>query len=180
MNNLATKYTKEITPLLKERLGLKNNLQVPKVLKVTLNVGVGKSLKEPNFITMVEDSLTRISGQKPIRTKAKKSIAGFKIREGMVIGLAVTLRKKRMYDFLEKLLNVAFPRIRDFRGIDAKAVDKQGNLSVGFRENLPFPEIKSDEIERMHGLEICINTNAKTREVGLELFTLLGFPFKKK
>lgn len=179
MGNLRAHYQKDIVPKLKEQLGLANALQVPKILKVTLNVGVGKSLKEPNFIATVEDSLTRISGQKPIRTKAKKSIASFKIREGLVIGLAVTLRKERMYDFLEKLIAVTLPRVRDFRGLDAKAIDKQGNLTIGFRENLPFPEIKSDEIERVHGLEVCISTNARSRDAGLALFTLLGVPFKK-
>ncbi|MBI4239612.1 50S ribosomal protein L5 [Candidatus Uhrbacteria bacterium] len=177
--NLAQHYKKDIIPALKEKLVLKNDLQVPKITKVTLNVGVGKSLKDPNFIATVEDSLTRMTGQKPIRTKARKSIAGFKIRQGLVIGLSVTLRKKRMYDFLEKMLTFAFPRVRDFRGIEEKSVDKQGNLSVGFRENLPFPEIKSDEIERMHGLEVCVTTNAKDRASGLALFRLMGFPFKK-
>lgn len=177
---ISEKYKTTIVPELKKQLGLKNDFQVPRVMKVTLNVGVGKSLKDANYIAIVEDSLTRISGQKPVRTKAKKSIASFKIREGLVIGLMVTLRKKRMYDFLEKLVNVALPRVRDFRGLDPKIIDKQGNLNVGFRENLAFPEIKSDEMEHTHGLEVNITTNAGSKEKGLALFTLMGFPFRKE
>ncbi|MDO8490279.1 MAG: 50S ribosomal protein L5 [bacterium] len=179
MKNITTTYKEIVIPELKKQFGFTNAIQVPKITKVTLNVGVGKSLKDPNFISMVEDSITRIAGQKPIRTKAKKSIASFKVREGQVIGLTVTLRKQRMLDFLNKLLNVALPRVRDFRGLDIKGIDKQGNLNIGFRENLAFPEIKSDEIERTHGLEVNITTTAKSFEQGAALFTLLGFPFKK-
>ncbi len=179
MEPLQQLYKKNAIPTLKKEFALSNDLQVPKILKISLNVGVGKSLKDANYLSMVESSLTRISGQKPIRTRAKKSIAAFKIREGMVVGMSVTLRKKRMYDFLDKLVNVALPRVRDFRGLDSKAVDRQGNLSIGFRENLAFPEIRSDEIESTHGLEVTIATNARSREKGLALFTLLGFPFKK-
>ncbi len=179
MERFEEKYKTHATPALLKEFGLKNILQVPRVTKVSLNVGVGKSLKDQNFLASVESSLTRISGQKPVRTRAKKSIAAFKIREGLVVGLSVTLRKKRMFDFLDKLINVALPRVRDFRGLDTKSVDKQGNLTIGFRENLPFPEIKSDEIEHTHGLEVTIATNARSREKGLALFTLMGIPFKK-
>lgn len=180
MNSFIQRYKEHVVPELQKKFGLKNALQVPAITKVTLNVGVGRSLKDQNFLAMVEDSLTRISGQKPIHTKAKKSIASFKIREGLVVGMQVTLRKKRMVDFLDKLVNIAIPRIRDFRGLELKSIDARGNLSIGFRENLAFPEIKSDEIERTHGLEINISTTAKTRERGIALFTLLGFPFKKE
>lgn len=179
MKDLKTKYAKDIVPALRKQFGWINDFQVPTIEKITLNVGVGRSLKDQNVIAQVEEFLTRVTGQKPIRTKAKKSIAAFKVREGNIIGLSVTLRKKRMYDFLEKLLAVALPRIRDFRGIDAKAVDGGGNLSIGFRENLSFPEVMSEDIERSHGLQVTITTTASTRESGLALFTLLGFPFKK-
>ncbi|MDO8572111.1 MAG: 50S ribosomal protein L5 [bacterium] len=178
--NLETRIKKEITPALKKELGLKNDFQVPRIVKVTLNVGVGKSLKDPNYLSSVEDSFTRIAGQKPVRTKAKKSISSFKIRQGLVVGLKATLRKKRMYDFLEKLFTVTLPRVRDFRGLDLKAIDKQGNLSIGFKEHLPFPEVRSDEIERVHGLEVAITTNAGTHQAGLALFRALGVPFKEK
>ena len=123
--------------------------------------------------------MTKISGQKPVLTKAKKAISSFKIREGMIIGAMVTLRGQRMYDFVEKLIHVSFPRIRDFRGINEKCVDKTGNLTIGFKEHLAFPEIKSDDVENTHGLEISIATTAKTQKESLELFRLMGFPFKK-
>lgn len=180
MSKFLSHYKTSVVPALKERFSLTNALQVPRITKVTLNVGVGKSLKDSGVLAVVEESLTRITGQRPVKTKAKKSIASFKIRKGMVVGFSVTLRKKRMVDFLEKLVSVALPRVRDFRGLDPKAVDRAGNLSIGFRENLSFPEIKSDEIERTHGLEVSITTTAKNREQGLALFTLLGFPLKKE
>ncbi len=177
---LQEKYARTIAPELIKTLQLKNIHQVPKITRITLNVGVGRLLKEPDAIGVVEESLQRISGQKPVRTKAKKSIAAFKVRAGQVVGVSVTLRKKRMYDFLEKLLTVVLPRVRDFRGLDAASVDAQGNLSIGFRENIAFPEIRSDEIERIHGLEVNIATSAADRESGIALFTALGFPFKKE
>lgn len=179
MGMLTKKYQEEIVPELKKELGLKNIYQVPRVTKISLNIGIGRSLKDPQFLEVAENTLSRISGQKSIRTKAKKSIASFKIRQGMVVGLAVTLRKKRMMDFLEKLISFTLPRVRDFRGIDPKVVDKQGNLTIGFKEHIAFPEIRSDEIDSVHGIEITLVTNAKTRERGLLLFTKLGFPFKK-
>ncbi len=179
MGLLLKKYQEEIIPALKKELGLKNLYQIPRVQKISLNIGIGRSLKDPQFLEIAEHTLTRISGQKPIRTKAKKSIASFKIRQGMVVGLSVTLRKKRMHDFLEKLISFTLPRIRDFRGIDAKAVDQQGNLTIGFKEHIAFPEIRSDEIDKIHGIEVTIVTNAKSRENGLVLFRKLGFPFKK-
>ncbi|PIT95293.1 50S ribosomal protein L5, partial [Candidatus Falkowbacteria bacterium CG10_big_fil_rev_8_21_14_0_10_38_22] len=151
---------------------------VPRLSKVVINVGVGRSSKEKAFIDNVVSSLSRISGQKPVLTKAKKSISAFKIRQGMIVGVMVTLRNKRMDDFVQKLVQITFPRIRDFRGISQKQVDRQGNLTVGLREHLAFGEIKADEVDSIHGAEISISTTAKTRQEGLELFKLLGFPFK--
>ena len=173
------KYQEEVIPALKSRFGYANRYQVPKIMKVTLNVGLGHALKDANYQEVVTDSLTRITGQKPITTRAKKSIASFKIREGQVIGMKVTIRKKRMLDFLTKLVTVVLPRVRDFRGLDIKAVDARGNLSIGFRESTAFPEVRSDELENTHGLEVTISTNAHSRDEGAALFTLLGFPFKK-
>jgi len=173
------KYKNEIIPKMKEKFNYKNNMSVPKVVKVVLNVGFGKHNKDKGYIDNVVNSLARITGQKPILTKAKKSVSSFKVREGMIIGAKVTLRGRHMYDFLEKLINATFARIRDFRGISDKIVDLRGNLSVGFKEHMAFPEIKVDEVENVHGLEVCITTTAKTREEGLELFRSMGFPFKK-
>jgi len=175
---LQEKYKKEIVPKLKEKFGYKNNMSVPKLTKVVVNVGFGRHAKEKAHIDSVIAGLTRISGQKPIQTKAKKAISAFKIRDGMIIGACVTLRGARMYDFVDKLVNITFPRVRDFRGISDKGVDKKGNLTIGFREHLPFPEIKADEVENVFGLEICLATTAKEREEGREFFRLLGIPFK--
>ncbi|HNX10866.1 MAG TPA: 50S ribosomal protein L5 [bacterium] len=176
---LKEKYQKEIVKALKDKFGYKNAMLVPRMLKVVINVGFGKQAKEKEVIESVEKTLLKIAGQKPVFTKAKKSISAFKVREGMVIGAMVTLRSDRMYDFIEKLVNITFPRVRDFRGISDKAVDRNGNMTVGFKENLPFPEIHLEDVVAIHGLEIIINTNAKNREAGLELFRLLGFPFKQ-
>jgi len=151
---------------------------VPKLTKVVINAGVGKNAKDKNFIDSVASSLERISGQKPVLTKAKQSISAFKTRKGMIIGVAVTLRGKRMFDLVEKLVNITFPRIRDFRGVSVKQVDDHGNLAVGFKEHIAFPEIKAEEVDNIHGLQICLSTTAKTYEEGLELFKLMGFPFK--
>ncbi len=177
--NLKEIYKKEIIPELKKEFGYKNNMQVPKLEKVVLNAGLGKGLKDSTFIDNVENTLTRITGQKPIKTKAKKSISNFKIREGMVIGMKVTLRDKRMFDFIEKLIKITLPRVRDFRGLSLDSVDKEGNLNIGIKEHISFPEIKADEIERLHGLEIAIVTTAKDKKEGIALFKALGFPFKK-
>jgi len=178
--NLKEYYQKQVVPELKKEFEYKNDNQVPKLEKVILNVGLGKGLKDASFIENVESTLTRITGQKPVKTLAKKSISNFKIREGMVIGMKVTLRAQRMYDFVDKLIKVTFPRTRDFRGLSVKAVDKKGNLNIGIREHIAFPEIKADEIERLHGLEVAVVNTAKTREEGLTLFKALGFPFKEE
>lgn len=178
MNSLKEKYLKEVTPEMKERLGGKNNLAVPRLEKVIINVGTGRAIREPKFIDVVVNTLTRITGQKPVLTKAKKSISNFKIRKGMTVGAKVTLRGKRMYDFIEKLIKVSLPRVRDFRGLSPQAVTAQGNLSIGFKEHTVFPEIKSDEVEALHGLEVNIATTAKTKKEGIMLLKLLGFPFQ--
>ncbi len=172
-------YKKQILPKLKEKFGYRNNLEAPRLVKVVVNVGFGRHTKEKAYIDNVINSLSRITGQKPILTKARKSISSFKVREGMVIGACVTLRGSRMYDFMEKLINVTFPRVRDFRGISEKSADKLGNLTVGFREHLAFPEIKADEVENVFSLEVSMASTAKTRKEALELFKLMGFPFKK-
>lgn len=175
---LRETYEKKIVPALMERFGYKNRMAVPKLTLVSVNVGMSTNLlKDPKIPETVEATLTRITGQKPVKTLAKKSIASFKIREGQAIGMKVTLRGDRMWHFLEKLIHVTLPRVRDFRGISPKLVDKQGNLSLGFKEYIAFPEIRSDEIERLHGVQVTVSTTAKTREEGLELFRKLGFPF---
>ncbi len=180
MKSLQEKYKQDAIPALREKFGFKNIMQVPKITQVVLNVGVGRHHKDQAYIDNVVNTLTRITGQKPVRTKARKSIAAFKIREGLVIGVKVTLRGKRMYDFLEKLVNVSFPRIRDFRGISVKHVDRMGNMTIGFKEHTAFPEIKADDIDNVHGMEICLTTTATTTAAGVELFRLLGFPFKQE
>jgi large subunit ribosomal protein L5 len=179
MNRLKEKYNKEIISILEEKFGLKNRMAVPKIDKVTINVGISANKKDEKYLEMVKNTLTRISGQKPVMTKAKNAISAFKIREGNVVGSKVTLRGDRMYDFVDKLINVAFPRVRDFRGVKTSVVDKLGNLSVGFKENLIFGEINSDEVDAVHGLEVTITTTAKTKEEGIELFKAMNFPFIK-
>ena len=171
-------YKKQIIPKMKEKFDYKNDLAVPKLDKVVVNIGFGRHAKEKDYIEKVDNSLARITGQKPVPTKAKKSVSAFKVRQGMTIGAMVTLRGQRMYDFVEKLIHVSFPRIRDFRGISEEQVDFGGNLTVGFREHLAFPEIKADEVDNVHGLEVTVVTTAKTQEEGLELLKLMGFPFK--
>jgi len=178
MQRLQELYVKNVVPALKQKFGYTNMLAVPKMQKVVLNIGLGKSLKDPKFVEVAIDTLERITGQKPVTTLSKKSISNFKVREGQVIGAMVTLRGKRMYDFIDKLISIAIPRVRDFRGLDIKSVDKHGNLSLGFREHMAFPEIKADEIEKVHGLQITVVANATKKEEGQELYKLLGFPFR--
>ncbi|NCF75123.1 MAG: 50S ribosomal protein L5 [Xanthomonadaceae bacterium] len=176
---LKDKYNKKIIPELKERFNYKNNLECPKLVKAVINVGLGSGLKDTKYIESVEKNLMAITGQMPIKNKAKKSISGFKIREGMTVGMSVTIRNDRMYDFVNKLINIVLPRIRDFRGISSKSIDENGNLTIGIKEHIVFLEIEMENVEKLHGLEISISTTAKNREEGLELFKLLGFPFKK-
>ena len=173
-------YKEKVVPALKEEFGYKNVMQVPKVEKITINVGYGRFIKDGAYIENVTDTLRRITGQNPTQNKAKKSISNFKIREGNEVGTSVTLRGKRMYDFLDKMVNVALPRVKDFRGISPKSFDRQGNYSIGFKEQLAFLEIKSDALDRTHGLQVVISTSANNKEEGLALLKHLGFPFKSK
>lgn len=177
--SLKEKYIKEIAPKLASQFGMKNLLAVPKLVKAVINVGLSAQGQDPKLPEVAANVLTRISGQKPVATLAKQSISNFKIRQGMVVGQMVTLRGPRMYDFVDKLIGITLPRVRDFRGVSESIVDASGNLSVGFREYIAFPEIRSDEVERLHGLQITLVTNAKNREQGLALFRALGFPFRK-
>lgn len=178
--DLQTRFESEILPKLQEKLGKKNVMSVPKITKVKVNVGMGSYIKSHNkdYSNIIEN-ITAIAGQKPTLNKAKKAISNFKTRQGEVIGTSVTLRGKRMYDFLNKLINIVFPRVRDFRGLNKKAFDKTGNYSIGFKEHTVFPEISPDDVTKIHGVQISITTSAKTDEEGFELLTLLGFPFKK-
>ncbi|MBM5789552.1 50S ribosomal protein L5 [Candidatus Parcubacteria bacterium] len=172
-------YKKEVVPKLKEQFGYKNIHAVPTVASVTLNIGLGSGLKDAKYLETAEQTLTRITGQRPVKTRARKSISNFKIREGMVVGLRVTVRGKRMWDFLEKLLRVSLPRVRDFRGLPPKAFDGRGNYSIGMKEHIAFPEIRSDEIESIHGLQVTITTTATTDEEGKALLIALGLPLKQ-
>jgi large subunit ribosomal protein L5 len=180
MSRLKEIYQKEIIPKLQTSLNQKNILALPKIVKVTLNIGLGDAIerKDPKIAEVAKETLFQISGQKPVETKAKKAISGFKIRQGQVIGLKVTLRSQKMYDFIDKLINITLPRRRDFRGLDSAGVDDRGNFSLGLREQVIFPEINSQHIEKTHGLQITISTNAGNREKGLLLFKALGIPFK--
>lgn len=175
---LKEKYNQEISPALKEQFKYTNPFSIPRLTKVVINVGVGRFSKDKAYLENVRETLSKISGQQPMLNPARKSISAFKVREGMIVGVSVTLRGKRMYDFVEKLVTVSLPRIRDFRGLNGKLVDDHGNLSIGLKDSSCFPEIRADEIEKSHGLEICLATTAKTREEGYALFKLMGFPFK--
>lgn len=177
---LKEKYLKEIAPKLKKDLGVKNVNAVPKVTKVTVNVGVGSMVAAGNKdLTEVIENVRMITGQQPIVTKAKKAISNFKLRIGMPVGIRVTLRGERMYDFINKLVSVTLPRVRDFRGITIKGFDKQGNYSLGLSDHLVFPEINPDDISKVHGIQICISTTATTSGEGHALLRELGFPFRE-
>ncbi|TAL20596.1 50S ribosomal protein L5 [Patescibacteria group bacterium] len=179
MARLKERYKKIAVPALIKEFGYKNHLSVPRVTKAVINVGISAKNNDPKFFETAESSLRRITGQKPVRTLAKKSISNFKIRKNMTVGMMVTLRGERLYSFLEKLINVTLARVRDFRGLSPKSVDSRGNLTIGFREHVAFPEIRSDEVERVHGLEVTVVTNACSREESLALLKQLGFPFIK-
>ena len=178
MQSIKEKYEKIVVPEMKKKFGYKNNLAVPKIIKVAVATGIG-SMKDEEKKKIIESSLAAITGQKSVPNIAKKSIATFKTREGMVIGHSVTLRGNRMYDFLEKLVNVTIPRIRDFRGLDPKAIDTQGNFTIGFKEHTVFPETASDDVRKAFGLGVTIATTTKNKEEAFEFFKLMGFPFKK-
>ena len=177
---LQTQYKDTVVPKLKEQFGYKNVMQVPAIEKVVINVGFGRHTKDKQYIEGVEKTLQKITGQKPVLNKAKKSISNFKIREGQIIGASVKLRGQLMYDFLYKLIHLTLPRVRDFRGLNPKSFDGQGNFSIGFKENLAFPEMGVDAQDLIHGIEIVVSTTANTAEEGLALLTEIGFPFKKK
>ena len=177
MNRLKEKYVKEIVPSLKEKMGYKSVMQVPKLDKIVINIGLGDTRDNPKSLENAINDLTQITGQKPVITKAKKSIAAFKIREGADMGCKVTLRQDKMYDFAYKLMNVALPRVRDFRGISSNSFDGRGNYSMGIKEQLIFPEIEYDKVDKLRGMDIIFVTTAKTDEEGRELLRLLGMPF---
>lgn len=174
---LKEKYNNEVMKQMAEKFGYKNVMEIPKVEKVIINMGVGEAVGNPKVLDTCVAEMTLIAGQKPIVTRAKKSIASFKIRQGMPIGAKVTLRGTRMYEFLDKLLNVALPRVRDFRGISPKSFDGRGNYSLGLKEQLIFPEIEYDKVDKIRGMEVVIVTTAKTDEEARELLKLMGMPF---
>jgi len=183
-NKLREKYQKEVIPQMMTKFGYKNSMAVPRIEKVVVNTGFGRlvsgktSDEQKKVFTAVLDDLSLICGQKPILTKAKKAIAAFKTRKGMPIGTMITLRGNRMYDFLEKVINIALPRSRDFRGIEQKSFDKKGNLTISIKEHIVFPEILPEKIKNIFGFEITVVNTSKTRESGIELLKLLGFPIK--
>ena len=162
-----------------EEFGLKNRFEVPRIEKAVVNVGIGKHLKDSNMVKDIVETLTVITGQKPVMTKSRKSIAGFKTREGLEIGVKVTLRGKRMWDFIEKLVNAAIPRIRDFHGVKKTSVDENGNFNLGIKEQLIFPEILPEHVKNIFSLQVNISTDAKSKEKGISLFRILGFPIEK-
>jgi large subunit ribosomal protein L5 len=178
MSRLATQYQEQIVGQLQERFGYKSVMQVPRLVKITLNMGVGEAINDKKIMENAVRDLTQISGQKPIVTKARKSVAGFKIREGWPIGCKVTLRRERMYEFLDRLINIAIPRVRDFRGLSPKAFDGRGNYSIGVREQIIFPEIDYDKIDAIRGLDVTITTTAQTDAEGRALLDAFNFPFR--
>jgi large subunit ribosomal protein L5 len=176
---LREKYTKEIAPMLKEKLGFKSIMQVPKLEKITINMGVGEALNDKKHLESALNDLELIAGQKAVITKASKSVASFKLREGWPVGCKVTLRGDRMYDFIERLVNIAIPRERDFRGLNPKSFDQQGNYSFGIKEQIIFPEINYDNIDNIRGMDICINTSTENTEHAKALLKAFDFPFKQ-
>ena len=178
MATLKQKYRSEIAPKLKDELGLANVMEVPRITKITLNMGVGEAVGDKKVMENALADMTKIAGQKPIVTKSRKSIAGFKIRDGWPIGCKVTLRDERMYEFLDRLISIAIPRIRDFRGISPKSFDGRGNFAMGVTEQIIFPEINYDEVDTLRGMDITITTTAKTDEQGRALLRAFNFPFK--
>jgi large subunit ribosomal protein L5 len=178
MSRLQTEYKERIVPQLKEHFGYQSVMQVPKIEKITLNMGVGEAVADKKVMDHAVADLRAIAGQQPIVTYARKSVAGFKIREGWPIGCKVTLRRERMYEFLDRLISVSIPRIRDFRGLSAKSFDGRGNYSMGVREQIMFPEIDYDKIDALRGLDITITTTARTDEEGRALLAAFNFPFR--
>ncbi|EZH64471.1 50S ribosomal protein L5 [Bacillaceae bacterium JMAK1] len=179
MNALKNRYKQEIVPRLHEQFNYSSVMAVPKIEKIVINMGVGEAVNNPKSLDSAVEELSQIAGQKPVVTKAKKSIAGFKLREGNPIGTKVTLRGERMYDFLEKLVHVSLPRVRDFRGVSNKAFDGRGNYTLGVKEQLIFPEIEYDKVDKVRGMDIVIVTTAKTDEESHALLKEVGMPFQK-
>ncbi|MCG3085508.1 50S ribosomal protein L5 [Anoxybacillus sp. LAT_35] len=179
MNRLKEKYLNEVVPALMSKFNYKSVMQVPKIEKIVINMGVGDAVQNAKALDNAVEELALISGQKPVVTRAKKSIAGFRLREGMPIGAKVTLRGERMYEFFDKLVSVSLPRVRDFRGVSKKSFDGRGNYTLGVKEQLIFPEIDYDKVNKVRGMDIVIVTTAKTDEEARELLTLLGMPFQK-
>ncbi|MAE15886.1 MAG: 50S ribosomal protein L5 [Deltaproteobacteria bacterium] len=177
-SDLLETYGSKVVPLLKEKFKYKNLHQIPKIVKVTVSIGLGEAVQNPKVVDAATEQLAAIAGQRPVVTRAKKSIAGFKLREGMPIGCMVTLRQKRMWNFLDKLLHVAMPRIRDFRGVSPRSFDGRGNYSLGIQEQLIFLEIDFDQIDKVRGLNIALTTTANTDEEARQLMQELGFPFR--
>jgi large subunit ribosomal protein L5 len=178
--SLQDHFKKNILPALQKELKLKNTLAVPRITKVILNVGIGKLTGNGKDYSHIVDSLAAISGQKPVVAKARIAISNFKLKKGQPVGVSVTIRGRRMYDFLNKLANVTFPRVRDFRGISPRSFDGKGNYSVAIKEHTVFPEINPDDISKLHGVQVTIVTTAKSNEQGLKLLGAMGFPFQKK
>ena len=179
MNRLKERYQQELVPALLKELALENVMQVPRIQKVVINIGLGEALDSPKAIEAAVGDLTQIAGQKPVVTKARKSVANFKLREGRTIGAKVTLRGDKMWAFLDRLMNIALPRVRDFRGISDEAFDGRGNYTLGLREQLIFPEIEYDKIDKIRGMEVTIVTTAQNDDHARTLLRLLGMPFKK-
>lgn len=180
MARLKEKYQKEVAPALLQKFNYKNVMQTPKIEKVVINMGVGDAIGNPKTMDAAVTDLSKIAGQKPVVTRAKKSIAAFKLREGMAIGTKVTLRGDRMYEFVDKLFNVALPRVRDFRGVSPKAFDGRGNYTLGLKEQLIFPEIEYDKIDKLRGMDVVFVTTAKSDEEAKELLKLMGMPFREQ
>jgi large subunit ribosomal protein L5 len=180
MSRLQEVYKTEIVPKLMQRLALTNVMAVPRITKITLNMGVGEALADRKVLEHAMNDLTMISGQKPVQCKARKSVAAFKVREGFPIGCKVTLRRERMYEFLDRLINVAIPRIRDFRGVPSRSFDGRGNFSMGVKEQIIFPEIDYDKVDSIRGLDICITTSASTDEAGRALLEEFNLPLRQK
>ena len=180
MNRMQELYNKEFVPVLFNEFEFKNVMQVPRIEKVVVNIGLGEAMADPKVLEAAVSDLTKITGQKPVLTKSRKSIAAFKLRDGVVIGTKVTLRGNRMWAFLDRLMNVALPRVRDFRGVSADAFDGRGNYTLGLRDQLIFPEIDYDKIDKLRGMEVTIVTSAKTDDQARALLRLLGMPFKKE
>jgi large subunit ribosomal protein L5 len=179
MNRMKERYQKEIVPALKEGLNLENIMQVPSIQKVVVNIGMGEAMDNPKALDAAVGDLSQITGQKPVITKARKSIANFKLREGRAIGVKVTLRGERMWSFLDRLMNIVLPRVRDFRGVSPNAFDGRGNYTLGLREQLIFPEIEYDKIDKVRGMEITIVTKARNDDQAATMLQMLGMPFRK-